>query len=99
MTNTRKAELRKAFSKVDLTALMELVEEIRDEEQEKFDNLPESVQDGERGERMSEIIDALDNVATTLEEANDYINELDDVAGLRLTAEMHEKPPIEENTD
>lgn len=60
MTNLRKAELRKAFREIDLTALMELVEEIRDEEQERFDNLPESVQDGERGERMSGVIDALD---------------------------------------
>lgn len=84
MTNTRKAELRKAFREIDVTALMELVTEIRDEEQDRYDNLPESVQDGERGERMSEIIDALDNVATALEEANDYINELDDIAGLRL---------------
>lgn len=84
MTNTRKAELRKAFREIDVTALMELVAEIRDEEQDRYDNLPESVQDGERGERMSEIIDALDNVTTALEEANDYINELDDIAGLRL---------------
>lgn len=84
MTNTRKAELRKAFREIDVTALMELVTEIRDEEQDRYDNLPESVQDGERGERMYEIIDALDNVVTALEEANDYINELDDIAGLRL---------------
>lgn len=84
MTNTRKAELRKAFREIDVTALMELVTEIRDEEQDRYDNLPESVQDGERGERMYEIIDALDNVTTALEEANDYINELDDIAGLRL---------------
>lgn len=42
------------------------------------------MQDGERGERITEIIDALDNMATSIEEANDCINELDDIAGLRI---------------
>ena len=84
MTNLRKAELRKAFREIDLTVLMVLVEEIRDEEQERFDNLPESVQGGERGERMTEIIDALYSLTTSLGEANDCINELNDIAGLRI---------------
>ena len=33
---------------------------------------------------MTEIIDALDNLATSIEEANDCINELDDITGLRI---------------
>ena len=40
---------------------------IRDEEQEAFDNLPESIQYSERGERMEEYI-------SSLEEALDYID-------------------------
>ena len=39
---------------------------IRDEEQEAFDNLPESIQCSERGERMEEYISSLD-------EALDYV--------------------------
>lgn len=39
-----------------------IVEEVRDEEQDAFNNMPESLQDGERGQRMQEAIDALDNV-------------------------------------
>lgn len=39
---------------------------IRDEEQEAFDNLPESIQYSERGERMEEYISSLD-------EALDYV--------------------------
>ena len=38
----------------------------RDEEQEAFDNLPESIQYSERGERMEEYISSLD-------EALDYV--------------------------
>ena len=84
MTNTRKAELRKMLKAVDITALMELVEELRDEEQERYDELPESVQDGERGERMSETIENLDSLVMALEEATEYIGNLDDTLGLRV---------------
>lgn len=42
------------------------LESIRDEEQEAFDNLPESIQYSERGERMEEYISSLD-------EALDYV--------------------------
>lgn len=42
------------------------LEYIRDEEQEAFDNLPESIQYSERGERMEEYI-------SSLEEALDYV--------------------------
>ncbi len=47
------------------------LESIRDEEQEAFDNLPESIQYSERGERMEEYIssleEALDNVGYAVE--------------------------------
>lgn len=47
------------------------LEGIRDDEQEAYDNLPESLQNGERGEQMQaaisameEVIDALDGFST-----------------------------------
>lgn len=46
-------------------------EELRDEEEECYDNLPESLQDSERGERMQECIDFID----------DLLNELDSAVG------------------
>ena len=46
-------------------------EELRDEEEECYDNLPESLQDSERGERMQECIDYID----------DLLNELDSAVG------------------
>lgn len=52
------------------------IEEIMNEEQEARDNMPENMQESERGERMAEIIDnlqgaidALEDVHTTIEEA------------------------------
>lgn len=37
-----------------------IIEEVIDEEQEAFDNMPESFQEGERGEKMQEAIENLD---------------------------------------
>lgn len=41
--------------------------EIRDEEQEAFDNLPEALQDSEKGENMQDCIDALEAFMSDLE--------------------------------
>lgn len=45
------------------------VEASLDEEQEKYDNMPESLQSGERGERLQEAIDALTAANEDLDEA------------------------------
>jgi hypothetical protein len=45
---------------------MEL-DELRDTEQEKYDNLPETFHDGEQGERLQEAIDALDEASYSIE--------------------------------
>lgn len=50
-----------------LDNLRERIESIRAEEQEAYDNLPESLQCAEKGERMQSAIDALDNAASELE--------------------------------
>lgn len=59
-----------------LTDLKENVDLLREEEQEAYDNLPESLQESERGEAMSSAIynleDAMENidlVTDSLEEA------------------------------
>lgn len=44
------------------------MEEVKDEEQEAYDNLPESFQYGERGEQMQEYIDSMDEAYENLEE-------------------------------
>jgi uncharacterized coiled-coil DUF342 family protein len=43
------------------------IETVRDEEQDKFDNLPENFQDGDRGQRMQAAIDAMDEAIQALE--------------------------------
>lgn len=46
------------------------MEELWEEEQESFDNLPEGLQEGERGEQMQENIDALEEFLDNLEETD-----------------------------
>ena len=52
---------------------------IRDEEQEAFDNLPDSLQYSERGEQMEEYIDTLGDAVSDID---DIIGSLCEIIGL-----------------
>lgn len=52
------------------------IEEMRDDEECKFDNMPEGLQESERGEAMQEAIDNLESASSSLEDAIDYLNEI-----------------------
>lgn len=52
-----------------------IIEDVRNEEQEKFDNLPEGLQYSEKGQRFEEIVSVLEDVESALEEACDSIQE------------------------
>lgn len=51
------------------------IEEIKEEEQEAYDNLPESLQYGEKGEKMTDAVDNLDSAYSSLEDAIGYLDE------------------------
>lgn len=46
-----------------------------DKEQEALDNMPESLQEGERGEAMQDAIDNLSSAMDSVEEAVDSLEE------------------------
>jgi len=52
------------------------IDEMAEEEQDKYDNMPEGLQESERGEAMQEAIDNLESASSSLEEAIDYLNEI-----------------------
>lgn len=60
------------------------LEEMRDEEESKFDNMPEGLQEGEKGKAMREAIDKLDEIVNMLEsitdDLDDACNELYDLS-------------------
>lgn len=60
-----------------LEALREDVTEIRDDEQEFYENMPENLQTGERGENAQMAADALDNAAIALEDVIERMSEID----------------------
>ena len=47
-----------------------ILEEVKDEEQESYENLPVSLQYGERGEQMQENVDSLEEFIGYLEETD-----------------------------
>lgn len=60
------------------------VETIRDNEQEKLDNMPEGLQSGEPGNKLEEVInhldsavDALENVASEIDDCISSLNEIE----------------------
>ena len=71
------AQGRKEIAKyiASLNDIKDNLESMRDEEM-KYDNMPEGLQESERGEQMQEAIDALDNAVTSLDEAIDSLNEI-----------------------
>ena len=76
MNKSRRKELDKA---IDLLydALM-IVENVRSEEQDSFDNLPNSLQTSETGETLEDNANRLDDVYSFVE---DQMNELEDIKG------------------
>lgn len=57
-----------------LNRAVTIVELVKDEEQDSYDNLPENLQDGERGEAMQE---AIDELQIAIDSINDAMNHID----------------------
>lgn len=54
----------------------DILEEVKDEEQEAYDNLPENFQNGERGEEMQGYIDAIEEAYDGLDTACSAIEQI-----------------------
>ena len=75
MNNTRRKQLRKEV--IELVEIAnQALDEIKDEEQEGFDNMPEGLQEGERGEAIEEKVTEMQEIH---DELADLINRLHDV--------------------
>lgn len=68
-------ERRKAINEAGelLARVKEILETARDEEQDYFDNMPESFQGGEKGDNAQTAIGELDNAINSIEEAESSI--------------------------
>ena len=67
---------------IDYDLIVSAKDELEDilwEEQDAYDNMPETLQYSIRGEESSDAIDSLQEAVDALEEAIDTLNELDDL--------------------
>lgn len=81
MNNQRRKDIQTAMSLLEeanakLDAAKSILETASEEEREAYDNLPESIQEGERGCAMEEAADNLDDAVSTIE---DIIGEVQEV--------------------
>lgn len=58
-----------------LERVQSLVEEAAEGERDYYDNMPESIQSGERGERASEVADQLEELGGQLSDAIGVLDE------------------------
>lgn len=75
MNNTRRKSLRELIERTEGIKLE--IEELRTEEEEYYNNMPEAFQDGEKGDRAQTVIEYLDEAMTV---ADDMIENLTSAA-------------------
>lgn len=73
MNNTRRKHLSEIQERIQ--DIMRDLDEIRNEEDDAYTNLPESIQYSERGDTMAEAIDNLDEAISILEDVDSYIED------------------------
>ena len=69
---------RKALEKIS-DKLMELqvdLQSVHDEEEEAYYNMPDSLQESERGDAMEEAISTMEDADGAIQEAIDYLSDL-----------------------
>lgn len=77
MNKVRRKQLAEVSSILETAKGM--LEEIRDDEQDYFDNMPENLQGSERGEASEEAIDAMDEAIESLESAIESVSDASSV--------------------
>jgi len=73
MNKNDRKELEKALALIG--EAQEIIDAIKDGEQEKFDNLSEGLQQTEKGQKFEEIVSTLEDAWNSIDEAVGSINE------------------------
>ena len=61
--------------KDSLDEIIASLNDIKDYEQDAYDNMPESLQSSDNGSRMTDAIDAIDEAISSIEDAQQHIDE------------------------
>lgn len=73
MNKSRRIRIARIIDKID--ELMAAVDELRQEEEDAYENLPDSIRESSRGEDMYDAMDNLENAFGSLEDADNYLND------------------------
>lgn len=73
MNNQRRKEIADVLN--ELAALRSRVEDLQSEEQDYFDNMPENLQQSERGEKAEQAASRLEDALTAFDEIEEALNE------------------------
>lgn len=74
--NAERRKRRDAIREI-LSAIISDIEELKDDEEGALENMPESLQESERGEKMRENVDSLEEIISELESQRDHLSEVD----------------------
>lgn len=85
MNRNQRKELNKCAEQLEmfeneLSSIVRTIEEIKDSEEEKLDNMPDSLRESYKGEEIEEYIERLDEILSLIDEreftdAIDLLNE------------------------
>lgn len=67
MNNANRKRLEEATTLINQS--LEIITEVKDDEEEKFYNLPESLQSSEKGEKMQQGIEHLEEAISSIEDS------------------------------
>lgn len=74
MNKQRRKTIAKAFDKI--AKAIEILEDVKDEEEEALGNLPDGFRYGDRGIEMEGYIEMLDEAINTLDDAKSVIDQI-----------------------
>jgi hypothetical protein len=71
MNNNRRKAINRLIEQLE--EIQSSIEDIKDEEEEYYNSMPESLQDGEKGDRAQSAIDNLDDATNSIGEVLDSL--------------------------
>ena len=74
MNRERRKRIAKAYGLIEEAKV--ILEEVKEDETEAYDNLPESFQNGDRGEEMQGYIEMLDEAYNYLDDASSIVDQI-----------------------
>ena len=74
MNRERRKRLGEAYDKC--AEIIQILEEVKSEEEDAYENLPDNFRDGDRGEEMQNYIEMIDETSGYIEDAQSVIEQI-----------------------